>query len=104
MSKPVAYNNTGVPTSPDALVPSQSVGIETRRRCRDVGFLGLFLIYWAGMAVVARSALDNGNLGRLLYVFCILFNSFISLLFFMYIARLLCLQLRVTSSYTHCFY
>lgn len=42
-------------------------GIVTDRSCRDVPCLILFLVFWAGMAVVGYEALSAGDPNRLLY-------------------------------------
>nr|KAJ3422399.1 hypothetical protein HK105_008263 [Polyrhizophydium stewartii] len=39
--------------------------IVAKRRCRDVIFLIIFLLYWAGMAFVAQSAVASGDPKRL---------------------------------------
>jgi hypothetical protein len=37
-----------------------------KRKCRDFIFLVLFAVFWAGMAIVASIAVQNGNLAKLL--------------------------------------
>lgn len=44
------------------------LGPVKKRKCRDVVFLVLFLLYWVGMFIVAASAAQNGDLTRLTYV------------------------------------
>ncbi len=44
------------------------LGPVKKRKCRDVIFLILFLLYWVGMFIVASSAAQNGDLTRLTYV------------------------------------
>ena len=46
----------------DGLAPS---GIAVNRRCRDVAFLLLFAIYWAGMGLIAYVGIKNGALYQL---------------------------------------
>lgn len=46
--------------SPHKPVHSKS-GLEKNRKCRDVPWLILFLVFWVGMAVVAYSAILNGD-------------------------------------------
>ncbi|GBG82360.1 hypothetical protein CBR_g34644 [Chara braunii] len=41
--------------------------IETHRRCRDVPFLVLFVVFWCGMLVAAGIAFREGNPRRLVY-------------------------------------
>lgn len=40
--------------------------MEKNRKCRDVIFLILFVIFWLGMAIVATNALRNGDPTRLM--------------------------------------
>jgi hypothetical protein len=37
-----------------------------KRKCRDIIFLILLAIFWVGMIIVAITAVQNGNLARLL--------------------------------------
>ena len=39
------------------------------RKCRDVFFLILFLLFWAGMFWICATAVQNGQITRLLYEF-----------------------------------
>lgn len=42
------------------------LGPVRNRKCRDFFFLVLFAVFWAGMAIVAVIAVQNGNLISLL--------------------------------------
>ncbi|KAI8912479.1 plasma-membrane choline transporter-domain-containing protein [Gorgonomyces haynaldii] len=42
-------------------------GIQQQRKCRDVIFLLLFVVYWIGMFIVAQSAVASGDIRKLTY-------------------------------------
>jgi hypothetical protein len=45
---------------------SVDLGPVRNRKCRDFIFLVLFALFWVAMAIVAATAVKNGNLARLL--------------------------------------
>ncbi|KAJ3289981.1 hypothetical protein HDU79_003645 [Rhizoclosmatium sp. JEL0117] len=45
---------------------AKPIGINPQRRCRDVAFLILLLVYWCGMWIVANTAITYGSPGLLL--------------------------------------
>ncbi|KAJ8327466.1 hypothetical protein QVD99_007994 [Batrachochytrium dendrobatidis] len=54
----------------DRVSPEGAAGLQprivTKRKCRDIIFLILFILYWIGMAFVAQSAISSGDPRRLL--------------------------------------
>ena len=50
-----------------AFVKSQIYVGDNRRKCRDVFFLILFLLFWLGMVVIAAVAVNAGEPKRLIY-------------------------------------
>lgn len=44
-------------------------GVNTTRRCTDIPFLLLFIVYWIGMFIVAQAAVGSGTIQDLVYVF-----------------------------------
>jgi hypothetical protein len=42
--------------------------MNTNRKCRDIPFLVLFLVFWAGMVIVAINATKQGDPRRLVYI------------------------------------
>jgi hypothetical protein len=59
-------------SSPAAMITAKRSGIEMNRKCRDVIFLLLFVLYWAGMFVVAQSGISNGDIRQLQYTLLML--------------------------------
>jgi hypothetical protein len=48
-----------------AVEKSLHFGINSKRRCRDVPCLLLFIIFWFGMALVSQAGIENGDLRQL---------------------------------------
>lgn len=57
-NEPVQVSSAQVPDYKDPPGPLQ------KRECRDILFLILFILFWAGMAVISVLAIRNGNLDR----------------------------------------
>ena len=43
------------------------VGLEQNRKCRDIIFLLIFILFWAGMFIVAQAAIASGDIRQLTF-------------------------------------
>jgi hypothetical protein len=47
----------------------KEIGLNTKRGCRDIVFLILFIIYWIGMFIVAQAAVASGDIRQIMYAY-----------------------------------